>query len=180
MCTVHSVSASPAVSRATACKQVNLPAMEDVWEDDSSYTVFSGSCERDVSLCKIFWNSVTLQPPLESRLVSGDIEQRLRAAGSTKQNKNIAHQQPVDNIKMESLLFEAQQRQYLKEKAIYLSKAKKREEIIALLKKQREERIKKEDISRPNKPQITKNRSRSDSSGYNDVQEEIQAVQRLQ
>ncbi|KAE8592597.1 hypothetical protein XENTR_v10018804 [Xenopus tropicalis] len=160
MCTVHSVSASPAVSRATACKQVNLPAMEDVWEDDSSYTVFSGSCERDVSLCKIFWNSVTLQPPLESRLVSGDIEQRLRAAGSTKQNKNIAHQQPVDNIKMESLLFEAQQRQYLKEKAIYLSK--------------------KEDISRPNKPQITKNRSRSDSSGYNDVQEEIQAVQRLQ
>ncbi|KAE8592599.1 hypothetical protein XENTR_v10018804 [Xenopus tropicalis] len=72
--------------------------MEDVWEDDSSYTVFSGSCERDVSLCKIFWNSVTLQPPLESRLVSGDIEQRLRAAGSTKQNKNIAHQQPVDNI----------------------------------------------------------------------------------
>ncbi|XP_018081396.1 cilia- and flagella-associated protein HOATZ-like isoform X1 [Xenopus laevis] len=155
--------------------------MEDSWAGDCAYTVFSGSCERDVSLCKIFWNSVTLQPPLESRLVSGDIEQRLRAAGSTKQNKNITHQQSVENPKMEYFLFEAQQKQYLKEKANYLNKANKREEIIELLKKQREERIKKEEISQAYKPQITEKRSRSDSSGCDaEVLEEIRAVQRLQ
>ncbi|XP_041425220.1 cilia- and flagella-associated protein HOATZ-like isoform X2 [Xenopus laevis] len=135
--------------------------MEDSWAGDCAYTVFSGSCERDVSLCKIFWNSVTLQPPLESRLVSGDIEQRLRAAGSTKQNKNITHQQSVENPKMEYFLFEAQQKQYLKEKANYLNK--------------------KEEISQAYKPQITEKRSRSDSSGCDaEVLEEIRAVQRLQ
>uniref|UniRef100_A0A674IKP2 Cilia- and flagella-associated protein HOATZ n=1 Tax=Terrapene triunguis TaxID=2587831 RepID=A0A674IKP2_9SAUR len=30
--------------------------------------VFAGSAERDVAFAKAFWNSVTLQPPLESRL----------------------------------------------------------------------------------------------------------------
>ncbi|XP_070621634.1 cilia- and flagella-associated protein HOATZ isoform X2 [Erythrolamprus reginae] len=29
---------------------------------------FAGSSEQDVALAKSFWNSVTLQPPLESRL----------------------------------------------------------------------------------------------------------------
>ncbi|KAL8173601.1 UNVERIFIED_CONTAM: hypothetical protein K2H54_009514, partial [Gekko kuhli] len=30
--------------------------------------VFAGCGEREVALAKSFWNSVTLQPPLESRL----------------------------------------------------------------------------------------------------------------
>ncbi|XP_018081398.1 cilia- and flagella-associated protein HOATZ-like isoform X4 [Xenopus laevis] len=96
-------------------------------------------------------------------------------------DKNITHQQSVENPKMEYFLFEAQQKQYLKEKANYLNKANKREEIIELLKKQREERIKKEEISQAYKPQITEKRSRSDSSGCDaEVLEEIRAVQRLQ
>ncbi|XP_015280634.1 PREDICTED: UPF0722 protein C11orf88 homolog [Gekko japonicus] len=40
------------------------------------------------------------------------------------------------------------------QKAQYLQKAKRREEILALLRKQREERIMKEAVSRPHKPKM--------------------------
>ena len=51
------------------------------------YTEFSGSTEEDISFAKTFWQSVHLQPPVESRLVSSDIKQRLRIAPSGSQSK---------------------------------------------------------------------------------------------
>jgi len=42
--------------------------------------MFTGSSEQDISHAKSFWKSLNLQPPLESRLVSSDIKQRLPVA----------------------------------------------------------------------------------------------------
>lgn len=41
---------------------------------------FSGSSNEDISYAKTFWQSIQLQPPMESRLVSSDIKQRLKKA----------------------------------------------------------------------------------------------------
>ncbi|XP_077105920.1 cilia- and flagella-associated protein HOATZ isoform X4 [Ranitomeya variabilis] len=105
------------------------------------YTVFAGSAEHDVMCCKIFWNSVTLQPPLESRLVSGDVEQRRRPAGEAGQRKTYPLEE-LEDLKTEYFLLEAQRVQDMEQRSVYMEKAKRREEIIALLKKQREDRIK--------------------------------------
>jgi hypothetical protein len=51
-------------------------------------TEFSGSSEEDINYAKTFWQSVHLQPPVESRLVSSDIKQRLRIAPSGSQSMN--------------------------------------------------------------------------------------------
>ena len=42
--------------------------------------VFSGTDRDTIELAKSFWKSVTLQPPLESNLVSSNIKQRLPKA----------------------------------------------------------------------------------------------------
>uniref|UniRef100_A0A8D2LQ98 Cilia- and flagella-associated protein HOATZ n=1 Tax=Varanus komodoensis TaxID=61221 RepID=A0A8D2LQ98_VARKO len=144
--------------------------------------VFSGCSQQDAALAKSFWNSVTLQPPLESRLVprrdsdggggagsrkgsgvgagtrgsrEGSLEQRsgvarlgsrlaalqsqMSSCGSSQEKEEEQDLEDTDAKKTEV-------------KARYLEKAKKREEIIALLKKQREERILKESISHLHKP----------------------------
>ena len=41
---------------------------------------FSDSPEEEIAYAKAFWQSVQLLPPMESRLVSKDINQRLKAA----------------------------------------------------------------------------------------------------
>lgn len=43
-------------------------------------TTFSDSSEEDIAYAKTFWQSVQLLPPMESRLVSSDIKQRLKIA----------------------------------------------------------------------------------------------------
>ncbi|XP_040282467.1 cilia- and flagella-associated protein HOATZ isoform X3 [Bufo bufo] len=93
--------------------------MEEPGDDD--YTVFAGSSEQDVMCSKIFWNSLTLQPPLESRLVSGDVEQRLRAAGGAKPRKNYTGQE-LEDLKTEYFLLEAQRLQDLEQRSIYMQK----------------------------------------------------------
>ncbi|CAH2320276.1 Hypothetical predicted protein [Pelobates cultripes] len=155
--------------------------MEGSDDLSSHYSVFEGSSEQDVMSCKIFWNSVSLQPPLESRLVTGDMDQRLRAAASPRLQKNYAHELPIEDIQTEQLLYKAQKEEYLEQKAIYLERAQRREEIIALLKKQREDRIKKEAISLPFKPVVTEREQRSCPS-HNDIEvlEDVKAVRQLQ
>ena len=55
-------------------------------QDANQYkTVFSGSSKEDQACAKLFWQSLTLHPPIESRLVSGDVHQRLRKAGPGRQ-----------------------------------------------------------------------------------------------
>ena len=49
------------------------------------YTEFSGSSEEDISYATNFWQSIQLHPPMESRLVSSDIKQRLKVAPPSSQ-----------------------------------------------------------------------------------------------
>ncbi|XP_033028185.1 UPF0722 protein C11orf88 homolog isoform X2 [Lacerta agilis] len=122
-----------------------------------AFLAFAGSCEQDVTLAKSFWNSVTLQPPLESRL--GPRRDSASYAGSRKGSRaeapsgtslQVAHGADYKDDK--STETSAAEESDLKEQ--YIKKSKKREEIIALLKKQREERIAKEMLSDPYKPKI--------------------------
>ena len=41
---------------------------------------FSGSSSEDIACAKLFWQTVCLQPHLESGLVSSDVSQRRRSA----------------------------------------------------------------------------------------------------
>ncbi|XP_072449613.1 cilia- and flagella-associated protein HOATZ isoform X1 [Chiloscyllium punctatum] len=125
-------------------------------EDRSRFTVFTGSAAEDVAYAKVFWSSLSLQPPLESRLVSGDIKQRLKVAqapGHGRCTVQCCHCQPTqEDIKSKQLLIEAHMQLKADEKARLLEKAKKREEILALINKQREERVRKELLALPYKP----------------------------
>ncbi|KAF7688850.1 cilia- and flagella-associated protein HOATZ [Silurus meridionalis] len=100
-----------------------------------------------------------LQPPIESSLETVDVGQRLRRAKAPQRTLcNNVPKQP-QWTKNDEILQRAYQLQMQDEKQRYLEMAKKRAEIMALLKKQREDRIKKEMVSRlrePNTPQQTK------------------------
>lgn len=60
------------------------------------FTEFSGSSPDDIAYAKTFWQSVQLQPPMESRLVSSDIKQRLRIAPSGTQSNLISCSFDID------------------------------------------------------------------------------------
>ena len=51
--------------------------------------IFQGSSKEDISFAKTFWQSVQLFPPLESRLVSSDIHQRLKRAPPGSQGNSL-------------------------------------------------------------------------------------------
>ena len=63
-------------------------------------TMFSGSSEEDMAYAKTFWQSVQLMPPMESRLVSCDIKQRLKKAppGSQREFSSHAFQSVTDSV----------------------------------------------------------------------------------
>lgn len=52
-------------------------------------TSFEGSSEEDINYATNFWQSIQLHPPMESRLVSSDIKQRLKVAPPSSQGKRI-------------------------------------------------------------------------------------------
>ncbi|XP_068098945.1 cilia- and flagella-associated protein HOATZ isoform X1 [Hyperolius riggenbachi] len=152
--------------------------MESAETLEEGCLVFAGSSERDVTCSKIFWSSLSLQPPLESRLVSGDMRQRLRPAGDPASRKNCTKQQQLEDLKTEYVLLEAQRLQDIEQREHYLQKAKRREEIITLLKKQREDRIKKELVSLGYKPVAVVEELRLSTPVTDDL-EDIQTVRRL-
>ncbi|XP_069473401.1 cilia- and flagella-associated protein HOATZ isoform X1 [Ambystoma mexicanum] len=161
------------------CCQMAAPTPSSLSADteDPHVLVFAGSSEADMCHARIFWNSVTLHPPLESRLVSGDITQRLRVAPPPAPQINVDFQtSPLDD-KTEQVLFETQKVLKAEERAYYLEKAKKRDEIIALLKKQREDRLKKEKVSLNHKPKIAVPELRLKTYDYR--KEELEAVKSL-
>ncbi|MCI4394574.1 hypothetical protein PGIGA_G00170490 [Pangasianodon gigas] len=135
-----------------------VDAVETLSDVDVCYTVFEGSSQENVAYAKVFWSSLCLQPPIESSLVSVDIRQRLKVAKTPqrKSSNNVPKQPPWS--KNDESLQKAYQLQMQDEKQRYLEMANKRHEIMALLKKQREDRIKKEMVSRlhkPSRPELT-------------------------
>uniref|UniRef100_A0A669E2R3 Cilia- and flagella-associated protein HOATZ n=1 Tax=Oreochromis niloticus TaxID=8128 RepID=A0A669E2R3_ORENI len=111
--------------------QADPPEQE---EADLLFIVFEGSSPEDVSHARQLWSSLSLLPPLESRLVSADIHQRL----------------PVSRPQRTAKSPRSRQRQ--EERRRYAAMGDQRKEILALLRRQRERRIQKELLSVAFKP----------------------------
>ncbi|XP_062949366.1 cilia- and flagella-associated protein HOATZ [Cynocephalus volans] len=109
----------------------------------SGLLVFAGSSEQDASLAKQFWMSASMCPTNESQLV---------LCRGSSQRLPVARPSGSSLPENTEVIDEALKIQESEEKVKFLQKAKRRDEIIQLLKKQREERISKELISLPYKP----------------------------
>ncbi|KAL6071552.1 hypothetical protein STEG23_024523 [Scotinomys teguina] len=98
----------------------------------SNATIFGQHQTQDANLAKQFWLGASMYPPTESQLVlTRDSSQRLPVARHSK--TRVREKSPVGSFPS-------------------IRTAKKRDEILQLLRKQREERIWKELISLPYKP----------------------------
>ncbi|XP_031174622.1 protein Hoatz homolog [Sander lucioperca] len=122
------------------------PEQEDF---DKCFTVFDGSSPEDVSHARQLWSSLSLLPPLESRLVSADIRQRLPVSRTQHHFQNIMSKHPVPQPPSVPAL-----RQRREERQRYVAMADQRREILALLGRQREQRIQKELLSVDFKPNL--------------------------
>uniref|UniRef100_A0A8C1ZP15 Cilia- and flagella-associated protein HOATZ n=1 Tax=Cyprinus carpio TaxID=7962 RepID=A0A8C1ZP15_CYPCA len=158
-------------------EELHEEVLDSLAELDKLCTVFDGASQEDVAYAKVFWSSLSLQPPIESRLVSADIRQRLRAA-KTPHSTNAGAKQASWSKRDEEIQQDVYLKQKQEERQKYMEMAKKREQIIALLKKQRDERIKKEMISYQNKTrkcnQVDK---RLAPSSVDEDQKEVQKLQ---
>lgn len=139
------------------------------------FTVFEGSSPEDISHARQLWSSLSLLPPQESRLVSADIHQRLPVSrpqrGGTAGPRRSAPEPPS----LPAL------RQMEEERRRYMAMAEQRREILALLKRHRENRVRKELLSlgvRATGRTGGRERSR-DGEGETD-REEKEMVQQLQ
>ncbi|CAL8310431.1 unnamed protein product [Arctogadus glacialis] len=114
-------------------------------------TVFHGSSPADVSHAGQLWGSVALLPPLESRLISADISQRLPVArscgsktpagpgatgpGSQRRGGGGGREEDEEEVEERRRRSEAM--------------AVRKEEILGLLWSQRERRLRREEVGRP-------------------------------
>ncbi|CAM4536110.1 unnamed protein product [Leuciscus chuanchicus] len=122
-------------------EELNEEVLDSLSDIEKLYTVFDGASQEDVAYAKVFWNSLSLQPPIESRLVSADIRQRLKVA-NTPHSTNTAAKQASWSKRDDEIQQDVYLKQKQEERQKYMEMAKKRDQIIALLKKQRDERIK--------------------------------------
>ncbi|XP_052372059.1 cilia- and flagella-associated protein HOATZ isoform X9 [Oncorhynchus keta] len=127
--------------------------------DKYFFTVFDGSSPEDVSHAKQLWTSLSLLPPLESRLVNADIRQRLPIARTNQEtllvvDTNAAlkpsssdHRERLQEVRhqkqrQEDRLQEVRhQKQRQEERQRYMDMARRREDIINMLHQQRQKRI---------------------------------------
>ncbi|XP_064424715.1 cilia- and flagella-associated protein HOATZ isoform X2 [Latimeria chalumnae] len=137
-------------------------ALEEPESDlERFYTVFAGSPEEDVAYAKVFWNSVALHPPLESRLISGDIKQRLKVAHPAQPTKNLVHLLPVEDPQCEQLFLQAREQKKAEERSRYL--------------------MRKEMISAAYKPKTNSELQRPTTPNYeNETLETMKALQRFE
>lgn len=124
-------------------------------EDKEEIVIFDGSSTEEINHAKSFWKSLTLQPPLESRLVSADIRQRLRIAAPVAETIIHPPTHTRDELKTAVFLHHAHENILKDEKEKYQKTMSQREAALNLLHKQRMERLQKEMISLPFKPKQT-------------------------
>ncbi|XP_061416592.1 cilia- and flagella-associated protein HOATZ isoform X2 [Lethenteron reissneri] len=113
---------------------------------------FTGSEAGDVEVGRALWRSACLEPPLESRLVSADIGQRLRVADRERGPRSDTQAPLSTDAKEQDFSMKTRLKEKVEERAKYEKCAKRRQEILTLLRKQREDRMKKELVSLPYKP----------------------------
>ncbi|XP_033119832.1 UPF0722 protein-like [Anneissia japonica] len=105
---------------------------------EAKTTVFIGSSDEDKACAKLFWQSVNLHPTIESRLVSGDMRQRLPIAPRSGQCKSF---------ELEAHLQKAHKETIYEESKRITNQALGREANLALLEKRKKERHDKEMLS---------------------------------
>ncbi|OXB75930.1 UNVERIFIED_CONTAM: hypothetical protein H355_012898 [Colinus virginianus] len=97
------------------------------------HLIFSGSSPADVELARVFWNTAMLPPLFESSLGPTNLRHEGPSSGQTPfPGQTLAHRQTPSAA-------HSVQKAEAKEK--YRQQAQKKEEILALLRKQREERV---------------------------------------
>ncbi|XP_004413630.1 PREDICTED: UPF0722 protein C11orf88 homolog [Odobenus rosmarus divergens] len=143
--------------------------------------VFTGTSEWDSNLAKQFWIAASMYPPNESRLVlSRGSSQRLPVAQPSRRSPpEKIYFQPfsLEKNKTTDVTTETIKIQASEEKKKYLQKAKRRDEILQLLRKQREERISKELVSLPYKPKAKVHKAKKvTSESDKEHQEEVKAL----
>lgn len=126
------------------------PEQQDDFE--KFFTVFDGSSPEDVSHARQLWSSLSLMPPLESRLVSADIRQRLPVSRPQRSSTAAAAEPAKHRVPEPPSVPSLRQRQ--EERQRYAAMADQRKEILALLRRQREQRIQKELLSADFKPKV--------------------------
>ncbi|KAL4226064.1 hypothetical protein ACF0H5_014052 [Mactra antiquata] len=112
------------------------------------FTEFSGSSVEDISYATNFWQSIQLHPPMESRLVSSDIKQRLKVAPPSSQARNVLISRQEEPSVLQDFMSRAKTMEHLEEFARFQKFAEAKVEDKALLAKHRDIREKKEAISR--------------------------------
>lgn len=156
---------------------MSAPAEPPEQEDfDKYFTVFDGSSPEDVSHARQLWSSLSLLPPLESRLVSADIRQRLPVSRPQRSSSTGPKQPSAPEPPSVPAL-----RQRREERQRYEAMADQRREILALLRRQREQRIQKELLSVDFKPKLKLGREKMfklDKSPECEMDEEL--VKQLQ
>lgn len=128
-------------------------SVEEQEEFDQLFTVFDGSSPEDVSHARQLWSSLSLLPPLESRLVSADVRQRLPVSRPQRSGATAAAAAEPPGVPA--------LRQRQEERQRYVAMGDQRREILALLKRQREQRIQKELVSVCFKPKVKLSREKA-------------------
>ena len=119
---------------------------EGILKEAPEITIFQGSPPEDVEHAKSFWKSLTLQPPLESRLVSAEIRQRLRVAPPPSRLQCKRERDFQREKKQDQLREKVNRMEFEEERAKYRRLAQNREAVLNLLYKQRAQRLEKEVI----------------------------------
>ena len=119
---------------------------EGILKEAPEITIFQGSPPEDVEHAKSFWKSLTLQPPLESRLVSAEIRQRLRVAPPPSRLQCKRERDFQREKKQDQLREKINRMEFEEERAKYRRLAQNREAVLNLLYKQRAQRLEKEVI----------------------------------
>ncbi|KAK7105739.1 cilia- and flagella-associated protein HOATZ-like [Littorina saxatilis] len=111
--------------------------------------VFTGCSQEEVSYAKTFWQSFQLLPPMESRLVSSDIKQRLRKAPPSRSMSNYTSRRTNSGEShLRDFFVRAKTMENIEEFKRLRMFASAREEDRELLHKHRAQRMKREEISR--------------------------------
>ncbi|KAM9784272.1 cilia- and flagella-associated protein HOATZ [Syngnathus typhle] len=126
---------------------------------------FRGSSPEDVTHARKLWSSLCMPTPLESRLVAAGIPQRLPLS----RPERTGHPEPrrADPPNQDA----AQQRE--DERQRYMAMAAQRKETLALLRRQREQRIQKELLSAAFKPKAPREKAPKDTTNDLNMEEEM-------
>ncbi|XP_077411914.1 cilia- and flagella-associated protein HOATZ [Vanacampus margaritifer] len=141
------------------------PSQRSIEASNDVLTVFSGSSPEDVSHARLLWSTLCMATPLESRLVSSDIPQRLPVSRPERSGHLEPRRAEPPNLNA------AKQRE--EERQRYMAMAAQRKETLALLRRQREQRIQKELLSLAFKPRTPRDKAHKDKTNELNMEEEM-------